>query len=120
MREEVHQISGKFNKAIETFTAPNIDHWRADMDAKILDMVNANHLSVLKVRGQLYAELEQVANVCLSSRMKRLKTRMKLQGVVSKDRAAVTKLDIISKDKQLRVIFEGIVRNHQALHGTLN
>jgi len=115
VREEVRQVSDKFDTAIKRFTAPNIDHWKVDMETKINEMVEAEKLSPMHFRGQLYTELEQTAIVSLSSRQKRMMTRMKTQGVTYQERRAITKLDVISKDKQLRAIFESIVKKRQAL-----
>ena len=107
-------IVEKFDAAIKAFAAPNVDHWKSDMDIKINEMVEIYHRSPSGFRGQLYTELERVANVKLSARMARLKSRMKKQGATYKERQAVTKLDVVSKDKQLRTIFEGIVKQEQA------
>ncbi len=116
VQQEVHEISGKFDAALKTFAAPSIDHWRADMDAKIKSIAETHGKSPLKLRGIMYAELEQVATVDVSIRLTRLRGRMKKQGATYKERQAVTMLDVISKDKQLRVIFEGIVKKYQAVY----
>jgi hypothetical protein len=79
-------------------------------------LIADNHLSALAFRGKLYAELERGANVRLSSRMKRMQERMKKQGGTYRERRELTKLDIISKDKQLRTICEDVVQRHTAVY----
>lgn len=117
IREEVKQLGGKFDNALKTFAAPSIDHWKAEMDAKIKDIIVTYHRSPTGFRGMLYAELEQVANVKINNRLTFHRNRMKKQGATYKERMAVSKIDIISNDKQLRAIFEGIVKKYQAIYG---
>lgn len=71
----------------------------------------------MKFKGNLYKELE-ANGILLQSRVNRLKERLRKQGVTYRERQAVTKLDIISKDKQLRPIFEAVVKKYQALYST--
>ncbi|MGX8703152.1 MAG: hypothetical protein ACSW8H_01735, partial [bacterium] len=61
-----------------------------------------------------YAELEETANVILSSRVKRKQERMKKAGAKSRERAAVTKLFVISEDEKLRSIYENIIRKRES------
>jgi len=61
--------------------------------------------------------LEVIANADLQSRLTRKRNRMKKQGTTRKEYMAVNKLDIISQDKQLRPIFEGVLRKYQAIYG---
>ena len=62
----------------------------------------------------LYEELERSARCNLSTRQSRLKERMKKAGATYKERQAISQIDIISRDNQLKLIFEGIVRGYQA------
>ena len=71
-------------------------------------------LSQQVFRGDTYAELEEQANVILSSRVKRKQDRMKKAGAKARERAAVTKLFVISEDEKLRHMYEAIVRKHES------
>lgn len=44
----------------------------------------------------------------------RLRNRMKLSGATHKERDAVTNLHVIARDKKLRPIFDGILREERA------
>ena len=44
----------------------------------------------------------------------RLRERMKISGATYKQRQSITKIDVISKDEKLKLIFDGIVRKYQA------
>ena len=66
------------------------------------------------VRGKLFAELEQTVNCNLNMRLTALRKRMKKTGMRYRDAKGLGKLDAIAADKQLRAIFEGIVRSYQA------
>lgn len=116
VKQEVKQLGSKFDGAMKTFAAPGGD-WVSSMNIKISELVDASDgWSTIKLKGRIYAELESVSNVCLSNRMKRLQTRMKKEGANYRERMAVTKLDVISRDRQLRSIFESIVKRYQATY----
>jgi len=108
------EIKQKLDTAIRVLSSPNQDCWKTDIDNSIKEIVTSRHLSPYKFRGLLYSELEETG-ISLESRVGRMRTRMKREGATYKHRMAVTKLDVISSDKQLRKIFEGIVKKHQAL-----
>jgi prophage antirepressor-like protein len=110
------EIAEKFDTAIKVFSAPDKDHWKTDINEKIENLAKDYSLSPVKLRGDLYKELEETANCRIQSRVNRLQNRLKKQGVTYRERQAVTKLDAISKDKQLRAIFEGIVKKYQAFY----
>ena len=90
------------------------ESWKEEMNRIINDMCQDNSLSCLAFRGELYGELERVAGCDLFARQSRLRERMKQGGATYKEREAVSKIDIIGRDKKLRAIFEGIVRGVQA------
>ena len=84
------------------------------MDSAIKELCEANHLSVAKTKGFMYAELEQMTGCLVNSRLKRMQKRVRKTGARYKDAHALTKLDAVAADRQLRAVFEGIVRNWQA------
>ena len=115
LEEKMQESQEKIETTLKVFSSPNIDHWKDDINQSIDIMVETHKLSPVAFRGKLYKELES-NGIMLQSRLSRLRTRMKKQGMTYKDRLALTKLDAISKDKQLRAIFEGIVKRYQALY----
>ena len=119
IEESQHKFEQKLDTAIKVFSVPNIDHWKADMDNTINRMVDEYRRSPSGFRALLYRELEEIANVKISRRLSLMRTRLKQQGVTYKERQAVTKLDVISKDKKLRLIFEGVVKKYQAMYGVV-
>lgn len=107
-------LEAKVDTAMKAFSRPAEDHWKADMDRSIKGLCEAQHWSPTATRGRMYAELEQTANCNINARLSALRRRKKKNGVRHKDAMALTKLDAIAADKQLRAIFEGIVRSWQA------
>lgn len=116
VKAEVQQLGGKFDNAMKLFAAPGGD-WVSSMNAKIRELASdSDGWADKRIRGKMYAELEDATGVMLSSRMKRLQARMKKQGASYKERMAVTKLDVIGRDGQLKAIFESIVKRYQAAY----
>lgn len=107
-------LEEKVDRAIQVFSRPAQDHWKADMDRAIKELCKDQHLSIVKTKGRMYDELEQAANCNINSRLSRLRNRKRKNGTRYRDMMELTKLDAISEDKKLRVIFEGIVRAWQA------
>ena len=116
VKSEVRQMTGKIDTAMQVFSAPSKDNWKGDMTERINAIVIANGLSHSGFRGQLYSELEE-NGVNLNSRVSRLRSRMKKQGATYREQQAITKLEVVSRDRQLRPIFESIVRKYQAVYG---
>ena len=112
---QMQESQQRLETTLKVFSQPSQDHWKNDMEIAIDEMVDNYSLSPVAFRGKLYKELES-NGILLQSRLNRLKSRLKKQGVTYKERVAITKLDIISKDKQLRAIFEGIVKKYQAIY----
>lgn len=112
--EKTEEMSAKIDSAIDVFTSPSSDNWKDDMNDKINKMCKDNGLSYSDFKGDLYFELENTARCNLASRQARLKERMKKAGATYKERQAISKIDIISRDNKLKLIFEGIVRKYQA------
>lgn len=117
MQTKTQALEAKVDTAIKAFARPAEDHWKADMDAAIKQLCADQHLSVTATKGRMYDELEQTANCVINSRLSRMRERMRKNGMRYRDAMQLTKLDAIAADKQLRAIFEGIVRQWQARAG---
>lgn len=105
----------KLENSLKVFSKPG-NNWKDSMELAIREMADGSGWALIKLKGKLYQELEIVANVDIQSRLTRKRNRMKKQGTTRKEYMAVNKLDIISHDKQLRPIFEGIVKRYQAVY----
>jgi prophage antirepressor-like protein len=116
IEESTRAIETKLDTAIKVFSAPDKDHWRGDAKEKISELVRASGNCDMKMRGILYNELERTANVKLNSRLANMRSRYKKQGHTYREANALSKLDAIDKDKQLRAIFDGIARKYQAIY----
>lgn len=109
------ELAQRVDTAIKVFSRPKEDHWKADIDQAIKDLCEERGYSDPKARGKMYRELEEKCGCNIDSRLTRLRQRVKKQGMRYRDAMALTKLDAIAADKQLRAAFEGIVREWQAL-----
>lgn len=114
MQNQTIALEAKVDTAIKAFSRPAEDHWRADMDRAIKELNSDMGGSLPRLRGKLFAELEQTVNCNLSARVRKLRERKKKTGMRHRDVMELGKLDAIAADKQLRAIFEGIVRSYQA------
>lgn len=118
MQGQTKALEAKVDTAIKAFSRPAEDHWKSDMDKAIKQLSADIHWSLPKFQGKLYAELEETANCNINARLSALRRRKKKTGMRYRDAQALTKLDAIAADKQLRAIFEGIVRTWQARAGS--
>jgi len=114
MENHTLALEEKVDSAIRIFSRPAEDHWKSDMDTAIKQICQQSHGSLLKIKGMMYQELEQAAGCNIASRLTHLRQRKKSAGIRHREVMALTKLDAIAADKQLRAIFEGIVRSWQA------
>lgn len=114
MQGQTRALEAKVDTAMKALSRPAEDHWRSDMDKAIKELNADMGWSLPKLRGKLFAELEQAVNCNLSARTRELQKRKKRAGMRAKDANLLGKLDAIAADKQLRAIFEGIVRSYQA------
>lgn len=114
MQDQTRALEAKVDTAMKAFSRPAEDHWRSDMDQAVKDLNAAIGWSLPKLRGKLFSELERTVNCDLNARVRRLRDRKKKTGMRYRDAALLGKLDAIAADKQLRAIFEGIVRSYQA------
>lgn len=114
MQGQTRALEAKVDTAMKALSRPAEDHWRADMDKAIKELNADMGWSLPKLRGKLFAELEQTVNCNLNMRLTALRKRMKKTGMRYRDAKGLGKLDAIAADKQLRAIFEGIVRSYQA------
>lgn len=108
------ELAQRVDTAIKVFSRPSEDHWKSDIDQAIKDLRQERGYSDPKARGKMYRELEEKCGCNIDSRLTRLRQRVKKQGMRYRDAMALTKLDAIAADKQLRAAFEGIVREWQA------
>lgn len=111
---QTRALEAKVDTAMKALSRPAEDHWKSDMDRAIKELCEAQHWSVTATKGRMYADLEQTANCNVTARLYAMRRRKKKTGARYRDAMALTKLDAIAADKQLRAIFEGIVRNYQA------
>lgn len=114
MQAHTAALETKLDTAMKAFSRPAADHWTHDTDKAIKELCETRRLSVTATKGRMYAELERAANCNINARLSRLRSRKKKTGMRHRDAMELNKLDAISADKQLRAIFEGIVRNWQA------
>lgn len=114
MQGQTRALEAKVDTAMKAFSRPAEDHWRSDMDKAIKELNADMGWSLPKLRGKLFAELEQTVNCNLNMRVKRLQDRKRKTGMRYRDAKELGKLDAIAADKQLRAVFEGIVRSYQA------
>lgn len=114
MQTQAAALEARVDTAMKVFSRPAADHWITDTDAAIKEFCDIRRLSVTATKGRMYADLERAAGCCITARLNRLRERKKRAGMRHRDAMALTKLDAIAADKQLRVIFEGVVRQWQA------
>lgn len=107
------KASIKIDNAITAFTAPVSDDWKEETNKKINQMCMLNGLPYQSFKGDLYAELESIARCDLTARQRNLRERIKMSGATYKERQAITKIDVITRDDKLKAIFDGIVRKYQ-------
>jgi len=117
IEQTAQESATKLETTLKVFANPSIDHWSADMNGAINVMVATYHLSPVKFRGVIYKELEESSGILLGSRLIRRRKDMVRRGATKTEAKTLTKMDVISKDKQLRQIFEGIIKKHQAIYG---
>lgn len=115
MQTQAATLEAKVDTAIKAFSRPAEDHWKSDMDRAIKELCEERRLSVTATKGRMYAELERTAGCNVDARLSALRKRKKRAGMRHKDAMAITKLDAVAADKQLRAIFEGVVRRWQVI-----
>jgi len=112
--EKATRAENRMDKAMDVFTSPLAENWKDETNRKINTMCRDNRLSYSAFRGDLYAELEEIASCRISSRQSRLRKRMKNAGATCKECRDITKIDVIARDEKLKLIFDGIVKKYQA------
>lgn len=113
IENQQQELSNKVDTALKAFSRPKEDHWKQDMDRLIKETCEEHGYGGARTRGKLYAELEEKCGCCINTRLTNLRKRMKRSGMRHKDAMAFGKLDAIAADKQLRAVFEVIVREWQ-------
>lgn len=114
MQGQTRALEAKVDTAMKALSRPAEDHWRSDMDKAVKELNARMGWSLPKLQGKLYQTLEDTANCNLNMRLTALRKRMKKTGMRYRDAKGLGKLDAIAADKQLRAIFEGVVRSWQA------
>lgn len=112
--KRIARIEQRVDHALTAIARPQADNWVEDMKNSIRAYCEAKGLTDAAGRGRLYAALDSEANCNTDRRLSELRRRQKKAGVRYKDYMALTKLDAIAADKQLRVAFEGIVARETA------
>lgn len=90
------------------------ESWQEKANDAINELVEQNGYNHQRYRRSLYDMLERSAGVDLTARQTRLRNRMAKQGKTKTQQKEISKLFIISQDKKLRSIFDGILREEQA------
>lgn len=116
--EQANQAKKSIDSALNVLAAPVDTDWQSATGDKIKRIAQENELTYPILFGNLYKELENLAHVNLSSRVSRLKDRMKKAGATYKERQAITKLHVVGADPQLRLAFDGIVRRIDAKYSS--
>lgn len=112
--KRIARIEQRVDHALTAIARPQADNWIADMKDSIHAYCEATGLTDAAGRGRLYAALDREAKCSTDRRLSKLRERQKAAGLRRKDYMALTKLDAIAADKQLRVAFEGIVARETA------
>lgn len=113
IENQQQELSNKVDTALKAFSRPKEDSWKKDMDRLIRETCEAHGYGGARTRGKLYAELEEKCGCCINTRLTNLRKRMKRSGMRHRDVMAFGKLDAIAADKQLRAVFEVIVKEWQ-------
>ena len=114
--KRIERTENKLIEAADVFTVPSYNYttWQQTANDTIKMLTEASGLAQSVYRGQLYRKLEIVAGCLLGHRLTRLRNRMKEAGATRRETDTVTKLTVIARDKKLRAIFDGILREEQA------
>lgn len=113
---KIAETSSKLEQALDVFANDTLamTDWVGYTSRKINSICKQNHLSNQSEKGRLYKELEATARCNLAKRVTKKQKRMKKAGAKYADWKNVAKLDVISDDPKLRVIFDGIVKKFEA------
>lgn len=114
VEEKLTRHTDRLDSAIEIFSKPLDRSWRKSINDTINRLCVENNLNYQVFKGELYAELEEAGHCDLGNRQTRIRNRMKTAGTTSRERQAISKIDVIDRDPKLKLIFDGIVRKHQA------
>lgn len=120
VQADTQALSDKLDNAVRVFARPDEDHWKDDMNRAIKAMCDQNNSSVPRLKGKMYAELERTVNCDIDSRLRRLRQRVRRAGGRRCDAMALSKMDVVAMDRNLRAVFEGIVRSWQSKFAVLD
>lgn len=105
------------NQTLSAITRPSTsdaEDWKEDINHTIRQMCEEYGLNYHTTIGDMYAELEKLGGVNLTTRQANLQARMRRGGATVAECRSVSKLHVISQDKKLRWFYEGIIRAHRA------
>lgn len=114
LEKKVLTLDSKVTNALEVFSKAVEPSWKESMNKTLNGLIKTHRLNYQVFKGDLYAELDRTAQVSIAKRQTNLRKRTKQGGATVAECTAITKLDIIDRNPQLRLIFEGIVRKYQA------
>ena len=114
IEQKADKATTKLNNALDVFTKRTESGWKEETNRKLNQMCMDNHLNYQNFKRDLYLELEQSAGCDITARQRNLKARLKKGGATYKECQAISKIDTIERDDKLRLIFDGIVKRHQA------
>lgn len=111
--KRLDETNRKFDAVTTFVTSPltDADTWQERMTHHIRRAVEEFGLNYQKFHAQLYDELERTAGVDLKCRQTRMRNRMYAAGATKTECKAVFKLSVVAADKNLRAMFETILRN---------
>lgn len=116
IEQTVLESAVQVETALKVFSRPG-NNWRDEMYIAVTDLIESHRLSQPQFWRRLYSEVEAAASVNLNRKLSNLKKRMKKQGASKTECDSMIRLDAISHDRNLRPIFENVVRKYQAIHG---
>lgn len=114
IEQKANKTSDKLDNALDILAKPITDGWKEKINHILNQICQDNSISYSVFKGDLYAELESIASCDITARQRNLKARLKKGGATYKECQAVTKIDVIERDEKLKLIFDGIVKRHQA------
>ena len=114
IEQKANKTTEKLENALDVFVKPTESGWKENTNRILNQICVKNGLNYCTFKGDLYTELEQIANCDITARQRNLRARLKKGGATYKECQAVSKIDTIERDDKLRLIFDGIVKRYQA------
>jgi prophage antirepressor-like protein len=112
IENRVSVIETKLDNALTIFATSTPENWRGSMERQMKELCGGSP----KLRSMIYDDVDDIARVSLNNRLIRLRKRIRKKcGATYQEANKLTKLDVISHDKQLKAIFESVLKRHQAI-----